>query len=252
MAGRIVVTGGTGTLGAAVLDVLVPATQDGDEIAIVSRRPAPETVLPYRWLQADYASGAGLDAAVEGASAIIHCANDQRDTRADRAMIEAGRRANVHLVYISIVGVDRIHLGYYGRKFEVEQEIQRSGVPWTILRTTQFHDLVAMLCRGLARSPIAVAPSIPIQPVDVREVAARLVELANGEPAGRVPDMGGPQVRPFGDFLRAYLAARRMRRPIVPLRLPGALMRDLRRGYGITPEHAAGRVTFEEFLSTVE
>jgi uncharacterized protein YbjT (DUF2867 family) len=197
----------------------------------------------------DYNSGGSLDAVMDGAGAIIHCINDQRDTSADRALIEAARRAGVHLVNISIVGVDRIHFGYYRRKLEVEQQIQRSGVPWTIVRTTQFHDLVAMMCRQLARAPIAVAPSVPIQPVDVHEVAARLVELAAGEPAGRVPDMGGPQVRPFGELLRGYLAAKGLRRPVLPLRLPGKLFQDLRHGYGTTPEHATGQVTFEQYLN---
>jgi uncharacterized protein YbjT (DUF2867 family) len=254
---RILVTGGTGTLGAAVLDRLLQATQatqatpfgGRDEIVVASRRPRPTQSTPYTWMTVDYAAGADLDAAAEGVTAIIHCVNDQRHVDADRAVVAAARRAGAHLVYISIVGIDQVRLGYYRRKLAGEALVQSSGVPWTILRTTQFHDLAAMVCRQLARLPIAFAPSIPLQPIDVREVAGRLVELAGGAPAGRVSDMGGPQVRRFGDLMHAYLDANGLRRPVAPLRLPGKAFHAFRNGYHLTPDHAVGEITFEEYLA---
>ena len=252
VARRILVTGGTGTLGAAVVERLlqVAAVDNGDEVTVASRRPRPAHPTPYTWMTVDYATGDGLEAAVEGTDAIIHCINDQRRVESDRALINATRRAGgVHIVNISIVGIEQIRLGYYQRKLAVERILQSSGVPWTILRTTQFHDLVAAMCKQLARGPVAFAPAVRIQPIDAREVADRLVELAESPPAGRVEDMGGPEVRSARDLMRAYLAARGLRRPILPLWLPGKVFRDYRHDFGLAPEHAVGRTTFEKYLT---
>jgi uncharacterized protein YbjT (DUF2867 family) len=252
VARRILVTGGTGTLGAVVVERLVQraALDDGDEVLLASRRPRPAQPTPYTWMTVDYTSGDGLEAAVDGVDVIIHCANDRRDVDADRALIHVARRAGgVHFVNISIVGIERIRLGYYGRKFAVEKMIESSGLPWTNLRTTQFHDLVATVCRQLARPPLAFAPTLRVQPIDVREVADRLVELAESPAAGRVTDMGGPAVRGFDDLMRAYLAARGQRRPIVPLPVVGKAFRDLRKGHGLAEGNAVGRITFEEHLA---
>jgi uncharacterized protein YbjT (DUF2867 family) len=96
-------------------------------------------------------------------------------------------------VYVSIVGVDRIPYGYYRAKLATETVVEESGLPWTILRATQFHDLIRRIAGVLAKSPVVPVPAgVRFQPVDVHEVAARVVELATGTPAGRVDDMGGP------------------------------------------------------------
>jgi uncharacterized protein YbjT (DUF2867 family) len=246
--GKVLVTGGTGTLGKAVVDRLLE--QNAGEIAVASRRPAPPAAVPYQWVSVDYADPASVDAALAGIDVVIHCLNDQRANNPDRVLIDAARRVGtVRLVHISIVGIDDVALGYYRRKLDTERLIDESGVPYTILRTTQFHDLVATWCRQLSGLPVAVAPSVPLQPVEVREVAARMVELAAMAPAGRVADLGGPQVRPFGDLMRAYLTAKGTRKPVLPLALPGKLFRAVRDGQLLAPDHADGQVTFEDYLT---
>lgn len=162
--------------------------------------------------------GSGLDAALAGVDTVVHCATTQRggDERSAANLIAAARRAYAtHLVYISIVGVDRVPLGYYRSKYAVEKLVAESGIGWTVLRATQFHDLVVQMLRALAKLPVVVLPAhASDQPVEVAEVADRLAELAQGAPAGRVPDMGGPEVRTFASLARAYLGAtgRRMGR----------------------------------------
>ncbi|HZX37223.1 MAG TPA: SDR family oxidoreductase [Streptomyces sp.] len=240
----ILVTGGTGTLGRLVSDRL---RESGHEVRVLSRHAQPYTV--------DLRVGSGLDAAVEGVDAIVHCASSPRggDDRAAAHLLAAARRASVpHLVYISIVGVDRLPLAYYGVKHKVERMIEEAGASgqgWTVLRTTQFHDLVLRLLAAEARLPVLPLPSgVSVQPIDTGEVADRLVELAVGAPAGRVDDMGGPQIRPLADLARAYLHATGRRRPIVPMRLAGKAYAGYRSGAQLTPERAVGKVTFEEFL----
>ncbi|MER7200215.1 NAD(P)H-binding protein, partial [Streptomyces sp. NPDC000188] len=197
--------------------------------------------------------GPGLDEAVAGVDAIVHCASTPRggDEKAARHLIEATRRAGVpHLLYISIVGVDRVPLGYYKSKHAVEKLVEESGLGWTVLRTTQFHDLVFQGLQTLARLPVMLLPAgVADQPVEVAEVADRLVGLATGAPAGRVADMGGPEVRTAPDLARAYLRASRRRRPVVEVRLAGKAYKGMRDGGHLTPERAVGKGTFEEFLA---
>jgi uncharacterized protein YbjT (DUF2867 family) len=242
----ILVTGGTGNLGRSVVRELRDA---GREARVLSRRPGPDHVV------GDLTTGAGIDDAVRGAGAIVHCATDTRSPRNDvtaaRTLIEAAHRHGApHLVFISIVGVDRVPLGYYRAKREAEQLVTESGLPWTILRATQFHDLALTLTRLLARMPVLVVPAgTSMQPVDAGEVAARLVRLALDAPVGWAPELGGPEVVPFADLARTYLRVTGRRRPVLPVRLPGAVARGYRDGGHLTPAHADGRRTFEDFLA---
>ena len=100
------------------------------------------------------------------------------------------RRPQSHLVYISIVGVDQVSFGYMRSKLEAERIVAESGLPWTILRVTQFYDLILTGARTAQSLPLIPVPAgFLVQPIDPAEVAIRLVELALGEPVGRVPDM---------------------------------------------------------------
>jgi len=235
----ILVTGGTGTLGRAVVERLLAA---GREVRVLSRRPAPATgAAPYTWMTGDLRTGG-----------IIHCASGPRgDVQAARRLIEAAHRAGApHLIYISIVGVDRVPLGYYRAKLDVERLIESSGLPWTILRATQFHDLILHGCGTLARLPVILVPAgTSFQPIEVGEVADRLVELSTAAPAGRVPDMGGPEVRSTRDLAYQYLRAADRHRRVLPVRIPGAIFSAFRVGGHLAPDRAVGRLTFEEFLA---
>ncbi len=260
MTTRILVTGGTGTLGREVVRQLAGT---GCTVRVLSRRSRPAGQPDeLEWAVGDLGVGQGVDEAVAGVDTIIHCASDFRWARKDvpgthrvggggvRRFLEAARSAGVtHVVYISIVGIDRVPLGYYRVKLDEERLFEDSGLPWTILRATQFHDLVRLLLAKTVRLPVMVVPSVSVQPIDAREVAARLVELAAGSPAGRAPDLGGPQVRTLRDLALAYLRATGQRRVLLPLRLPGAVFRAYRQGGHLTPDHAEGRRTFEEYLA---
>ncbi|MFG2193118.1 SDR family oxidoreductase [Streptomyces sp. NPDC048639] len=252
MNGPILVTGGTGTLGRAVVRRLL---DDGRTVRVLSRRPRPaDDTAPYEWATGDIRTGAGIDRAVAGADTIVHCATTggRGDAEGTRLLLEAASRhgGRPHIVYISIVGIDRIPFRYYRAKLEAERLIEASGLPWTVLRTTQFHDLIAMITEAQRRLPVTLSLSgVRIQPVEVREVADRLIELAAGEPAGHVPEMGGPEVRTHTDLARSFLASVGRRRRVVPLWLPGRMMRAVRRGANLTPERAVGHGTFEDFLA---
>lgn len=241
----ILVTGGTGTLGKPVVERLRAA---GHEVRVLSRH-APDFPV-------DLLDGTGLDRAMEGAEVIVHCASAPRggddDVRAAGHLIEAARRAGTvnHLVYISIVGVDEVPLGYYLTKLKVERMLEASGLGLTILRTTQFHDLLAELLASAAKLPVMPVPAgVSVQPIAVEEVAERLAALASAPPAGRVADMGGPEVLTFPAAARAYLSAKAKRRPVAPIPLAGKAYAGFKRGGHLAPSNPAGRATFAEFLS---
>jgi uncharacterized protein YbjT (DUF2867 family) len=253
----ILVTGGTGTLGRLVVSRLRDA---GRKVRVLSRR-SREAGDGIEFVTGDLATGEGIEAAVEGVEIIVHCAgsskgDEDKALNLVRAASGAGAR---HLVYISVVGADRIPVvsgvdramfGYFGSKLAAERAVTDSGLPWTTLRATQFHDLALMTARQMAKLPVIPVPAgFRVQPVDAGEVAARLVELALGTPAGLVPDMAGPRVYGMAELVRGYLQARRKHRPIVPVRLPGKAARAYRAGANLAPDRAVGRRTWEEFLA---
>lgn len=249
MTDAILVTGATGKLGSAVLERL----PTGTHVRALSRKARTGSDGDRSWLSGDLRSGAGIGDAVRGAGVIVHCAttNGRGDVGATRNLIAAAEHAGgAHLVYISIVGIERIPMFYYRAKLEAERLIERCGLPWTILRATQFHDLVAAMTRAQRFSPAVLTPAgVRFQPIDTGEVAARLAELAGEPSAGRVPDIGGPQVRDAAELARATLRADGRHRPVLPVPVPGKTFRAYRAGANLVPGESAGDVTFEQFLA---
>jgi uncharacterized protein YbjT (DUF2867 family) len=253
----ILLTGGTGTLGRLVAPRLRDA---GCAVRVLSRR-IHQSGDGVEYVTGDLATGEGIQAAVDGVETIVHCAGSARgDEDKARNLVRAASRAEAqHLVYISVVGADRIPVvsrfdramfGYYAGKLAGERVVADSGLPWTTLRATQFHDLILMLARQLAKLPVVpVLAGFRFQPVDTGDVADRLVELALDKPSGLVPDMAGPRVYGMDELARSYLRAIHRRRLILPVRVPGKAARALRAGANLAPEHAVGRRTWEEFLA---
>ena len=253
----LLVTGGTGTLGRLVVPRLREA---GCQLRVLSRR-SHEPGDGIEYLVGDLATGEGLDAAVDGVGTIVHLAGSAKgDEDKARNLVRAASRAGAqHLLYISVVGaeripvvsgVDRTMFGYFASKRAAEKVVADSGLPWTTLRATQFHDLLLMVARQLAKLPVLPVPAgFRFQPVDAGEVAARLAELSLGKPSGLVPDIAGPRVYRAAELLRGYLRASHRHRLILPVRLPGKAARAFRAGANLAPERAAGHRTWEDFLT---
>jgi uncharacterized protein YbjT (DUF2867 family) len=244
---RVLVTGGTGKLGRHVVSGLVAA---GHDVALLSRRPAPASP-PATWFTGDLVKGSGLAAALDGVDTVVHCATGLRDrTAAARLITAATRVSRPHLIYVSIVGIDRIPMGYYRTKLAVEHELMASGLPWTIQRATQFHPLIASLARALLVSPVVTVPrGIRFQPIAPADVAARLITLCATPPAGRAPDLGGPEINTLDHWVRTFAGATGRRRSYVSVPLAGKIIRGLRSGANLAPEHAEGVQTFEDYLA---
>jgi uncharacterized protein YbjT (DUF2867 family) len=257
MTSPILVTGGTGTLGRQVVALLQGA---GHEVRVLSRT-SHSPVDGVRFVIGDLSTGDGIADAVQGAEIIVHCAGGRTgdDEQARTLARAASRSGRPHLVFISVVGAgsipmhskaDRTMFGYFGSKLAAERVIAGSGLPFTTLRATQFYDLILLAAEQLVKLPVIPAPTgFRFQPIDSGEVAARLTELALGEPAGRVADLGGPRIYTMAELLHSYLAAAARYRLLMPVRIPGDAAQAIRDGATLAPHQALGRRTWEQFLA---
>ncbi len=262
---RVAVVGGTGTIGVAVVERLVAR---GDEVLVLSRGPAASTdASPGRGSatravpagaehrRVDLATGAGLDEALVGVEAVVDAANSQKQAgpvlvEGTRRLLEAGGAAGVsHHLTISIVGCDRVPIAYYRAKVEQEEALAAGAVPWSLLRATQFHPLLAGMFAAAARWRLRPTGAARIQPIDVGVVADRLADAVHAGPSGRLPDLAGPEVRTASDLSRAW--ARAEGRRLMPLRVPsvGKVGRALRDGGLCDPAAAAPGPSFEDWLA---
>jgi uncharacterized protein YbjT (DUF2867 family) len=251
---RVMVTGGTGVLGRAVVPRLLA---DGHEVMVLTRRPAAQVPGGAGRVAGDLARGEGLDAAVTGAEVVVHLASQPfRPARVDvggtKFLIDAIRRCGggPHLVYVSIVGVDQILWPYYERKRQAEVLVAGSGLPYTIQRATQFHDLVLMAMASAVRAPFLVVPArTSCQPVDVADVAERLVQIVRSGPVrGFSADLGGPQILDAADLARDVLSALGKRRPVWPVRIPGRVGAGFRAGHHLAAGTPRGGRTWRGYL----
>lgn len=250
------VLGGSGVLGGAVI---AAATAAGHDVVAVSRS-APTSLPPgVRHVVADVTTGQGLAEAFAGATVVIDGTNALLETLGEprvrevlvagtERVLAAAKAAGVaHFVGISIVGIDTAPMPYYRIKVDQERVIEASPVPWSLVRATQFHDLIPRFVGG--RLGVVAAPiGWRLQPVDVADVAAILVAAAAAPAARRLPDVGGPEVLPIAELARAWKRAAGKARLVLPVPVPGKLGRFLRSGAMCCPDHAVGTVTFSTWL----
>lgn len=239
---RIAVVGGTGVVGRHVVDAV--------------RAARNEPVVLTRSTGVDLITGAGLEAALAGADAVVDAGNVTTNSAkkavaffatATGHLVGAARAASLHIVALSITGIDRVPFGYYEGKLRQEQVLAESGVPHTIVRATQFHEFAGQVLERVP-GPIAVVPKMRIRPISAAEVGKVLAELATGAPSA-LTELAGPQEEDLPDLVRRLLRARGSRKPVLPVRLPGNAGKAMVSGGNLpTGEFRQGRQTFQEWL----
>lgn len=250
MARELLVTGATGRLGHRVV---CEATEAGHKVRALSRSPRVG-YTGVHWAQGDLLTGTGIDEALDGIDTVIHCATQgtrNKDVISATNLISAARRAGTkNIIYVSIVGIDRIPLPYYKTKLRVEEALAASGLGHTIIRATQFHELIETMFSAQRFSPALIAiKDVRFQPIDTRDVAAHLVSLVDKGPAGRVDDIGGPAVLGHDELGRIYLTSRNSRRRVMSLPLPGGIVAGFRSGANLAPANPIGTIGFAQYLA---
>ncbi len=243
----VLVTGGTGALGRHVVASL---RERGDDVRVLSRRPGAGTHV------GDLNTGAGVADAARGAELVVHAASQtfagmgRSDLDQTRHLLQAAKHAE-HLLYVSIVGIDKMPYLYYRHKLACEQSIASGQVPYTILRATQFHELIGWLMRTVERLPLAPLPlDFRFQTVAADEVGARAAELVHADPRREITDFGGPEVLTLGQMAELWRTERGRPRRLVRLPAPGATARAFREGRNTCPEHAEGIQTWAQFVAS--
>jgi len=245
---KLAVAGGTGAVGTPITEI---ARERGHEVVVLSRGTG-----------VDLTTGAGLAAALHGVDAVIDVTSIQtQSAAASRAffgsvtttLLDAELAAGVrHHLALSIVGSDKAPFDYYAGKAEQERLVVEGRVPWTILRATQFHEFARQLFGQFHLGPVSLVPRMISQPVAAREVAERLVTLAEGAPAGRATDLGGPEVLRMSDMVRKYARSIGARGPILELPLPGGFGKAMRDGTLVAdPSADHGIQTYDAWLSSL-
>ncbi|GAA1751952.1 SDR family oxidoreductase [Agromyces humatus] len=243
---RIAVAGGTGTVGKYVTKA---ARERGHEVVLLTRSSGVDLV-----------SGAGLDEALGGVEVVIDTSNlnslstrraTEFFTTVTRNLLAAEEAAGVrHHVALSIVGIDRAPYGYYAAKLAHERAVEAGAVPWTILRAMQFHEFAVQMLDGLTVAGLHLAPKVRSQPVAAREVGQRLVELAEGAPAGHAPDLAGPRQERLDDMIRRFAEATGVKGPVISISLPNKQFAAMQRGETLPgPDAMLARQTFDEWVA---
>jgi uncharacterized protein YbjT (DUF2867 family) len=244
---RIAIVGGAGTLGSHVTAELAAR---GHDVRVLSRR---SELYPI-----DLVTGQGLAAALDGCDAVVDASNASAPRRAAQVLVEGSRRllaaeqdAGVsHHVGISIVGCERVPMGYYRIKTEQEQVIERGPIRWSLVRATQFHELAAMALTAAAKWHVLPIPAMRLQTVAAAEVGRVLADVAEQEPGrGRI-QIAGPQVMTAAELARTWRAVTGRRPLSVPVHVPGKLGRALRTGALTAPDaDIRGTQTFADWLA---
>jgi uncharacterized protein YbjT (DUF2867 family) len=243
---RIAIVGGTGTLGRRVVMQL---HRRGHDVRVLSRRSTQYRV--------DIRTGDGLDLALAGCDVVVDAANDPAAGTAAATLVEGSRRllaaeadAGVrHHVAVSIVGCERVPMGYLRTKAAQEQVVSSGPVPWTIVRATQFHEFVAEALDGAARWRIIPGVPAKLQSVACADAATAVADVAVGPALGRRVDVAGPEVFDARDLVRTWRAITGRRVVMAPVPAVGALTRTLSRGAFTAPNaDVVGRTTFESWL----
>ena len=259
---KILIIGGSGVLGSAVVHTLQTERIDfltGSRNQL--KKDSYSTVnqsIDIPWMHVDLVMGEGLSEALIGVDTVLHLASapgkigrDYFETVTTRNLLKTLKQSDVkHLIYSSIVGVDTIQYSYYRAKREAEILIQESTIPYTILRATQFHDLVDFAISKLMSLPIGFIPKRLLdQPIDVEPVAQRLVQFAQRGPQQNIFKLGGPQILDAGTLTQVWMKYQKVSKPIIPIPTIGSLMKSFGKGEHTCPETAAGSKTWEAYLA---
>jgi uncharacterized protein YbjT (DUF2867 family) len=244
---RLVIAGATGNVGR---HIVTEGRRRGHDVVALSRKSGQ-----------DVTTGRGLVESMTGADAVIDVSsqlimNTKKAvaffTDATRNLLAAERSAGVgHHVALSIVGIDGLDTGYNAGKLAQERLVSAADVPWTLQRATQFHEFAGQALQQGTIGPVALVPKMLLRPVAAREVAERLLDLAEAGPAGRVRDFVGPREETLIGMVRKTFAHDAIKRRPISAVLPGKYWRAARAGVlRGTRDSIAGRLTFDQWLQS--
>lgn len=252
---EILVTGASGNLGTHLLKIL---DRENMSYQSTTRKKIEINNNNYNKLVFfDIITGEGIEDACRGKQIIFHLASSTKkpygkgDVWGTKKLVLAAQKNNIeHFIFISIVGIEKVPLNYYRYKLEAEEVIKQSGIPYTILRTTQFHELIDMLMQNFLKYPIGVLPmKAKNQPIETRIVAEELYKISQKKPLNGILNLGGVEVLNFKQMAKKWQQATGKKRIIIPIPIVGKFLSSVKDGDLTCPEKKANQTcTWDEYL----
>ncbi|MCG2615745.1 SDR family oxidoreductase [Terrimonas sp. NA20] len=245
---KIVVIGGTGLIGARLVKLL---RSQGHDVIAASPISGVNTI-----------TGEGLAKSFEGAYSVVDVSNSpslEPDAAvhffetSGKNLVDAGKKAGIkHHVVLSIVGTDRLQeSGYFRGKLAQENMLKASGIPYTILRSTQFHEFAGTIANGSSIGKYVHLPHTSVQTIAADDVAAMLAEIAVAGPLDETIEIAGPEKMGMDEFIRKYLKGINDERQVITDERATYLGISVDDRSLVPGEHPTlGKILFEDWLKT--
>lgn len=253
---NILITGGAGTLGREIIRQL---NHNGRQISVITTKDDPGLPEGLNIIKGNILDIDSIKEAVADAAIIIHAASnplnaqlvDMEGTQNILAYVNKNKLR--HFIYISIAGVNKSDFPYYKIKYQVEQLIAAANIPFTILRATQFHEFVLyrMIKPYDTGSSLVVPAGLKFQPIDISDVAGKVVSQVAGGANNETITIGGPQVLTIEEMARDYLKTLNRADELKTENMAGERFDMLRSGINLCEDHAFGTKTWQQFLTSL-
>ncbi|QOI95953.1 MAG: NAD(P)H-binding protein [Flammeovirgaceae bacterium] len=252
---QILVTGGTGKLGTVLVAQLL---KNNFRFEVLTSKKTESAPPSFSLVYGNLVNGEGLENALRGVELIIHCASnffdhESIDVAGTQKLIDNLDRASVNLlIYVSIVGVNKIPLPYYKSKRKAELIIQQSGFPYLILRFTQFHDFVLHLLDGFEQQSTAlpyfeIPDKLQFQSISMDDATATILSTIKSTHKGII-ETGGPEILPLNKMAETYLLFKRNHKKLKTFEATDELHKAFTGGKNLTANKLTGGITWEMFL----
>lgn len=255
---KILITGGTGNLGKVIVDLL---GKTGSGVFVLTSQDGLQDSQNIRFIKGDLTDKDSLVDLKNQFDIIIHCASNALNSEA----IDINGSRNLldtviygkpeHFIYISIAGVDKSSFKYYQNKNRVENFIKESGIPYTIIRATQFHDLVLQRIikpiAGVNGKKLLIPQNLRFQSIDKKDVAQKVYEVTGQNPENEIICIGGPEILSLEKMIDIYLTL--LNRDEITESIPpyNELQKIFTTGINLCPENKYGTITWSDYLKSV-
>lgn len=251
----LLLTGGTGQLGKMLLNELSLQHFAIDVLTRGKEFASNSAIKPVNADLTDYTSLA--DALAHDYDVVVHCASNPResdmvDVEGTQNLLRAiGNRNVKNFIYISIVGVDKTPYRYYQHKLRAEESIINSGIPYTILRITQFHDFVLNRILDVRdeNDVILVPGGLKFQSIDLADVCKRIDQLIQIGAGDSIQQIGGPEILKIEDIVQDYQKIFTSTKSIRSTSTLNDFQKLFTTGINLCPDHKWGTTTWRDYLS---
>jgi uncharacterized protein YbjT (DUF2867 family) len=254
---KILLTGGTGQLGKMLLKQI---DHEDFHIDVLTRNKIVDSIKNVGFLNADLTKIETLSSLRPDYDSVIHCASDPKnsesiDIKGTHNLLKSVKGGSIkNFVYISIVGIDESNFPYYQNKLKTEELVIGSGIPYTILRITQFHDFIYNRILNTVNSEdgfITVPDGLQFQSIDLIDVCGEILGLLKNGATNSIIRIGGPEILKISDIIKSYQEIIKPGTKISLVPPHNDFQKLFTTGINLCPNHRTGKITWRDFLTKI-